>query len=368
MGSFYNGVISVSLFGESHGEVIGVTIDNLAPGIKLDMDFIQGQVNRRKAKGKISTQRRENDDFFIVSGYFNGYTTGTPLTVLIKNSEMNSKDYSKIKDLLRPSHADYTAYEKYLGYQDYRGGGHFSGRITAPLVIAGSICQSILRSKGIYIGTHILELDGIFDSLFDKDNSISQIDNLLKSDFPTIDLSVGEKMQEAIENYQKNQNSVGGILQSCIYNMPCGIGEPFFHSLESELSSLLFSVPAVKGVEFGMGFDFKNHSGFDANDELYMDNGKIRTKTNNNGGINGGISNGMPILIQTAVKPTASIFKEQNTVNYKTKTDEKICIEGRHDPAVIHRASVVVDSVLAIGVLNSICTRYGYMWMADEVI
>ena len=355
---------SVTILGESHGEAIGAVIDGLAPGIHLDMDFINSVMDHRKAKGRISTQRKEADELHIVSGYFNGYTTGTPLTILIQNTNTRSNDYEKTKNRLRPSHADYTAQEKYLGYQDYRGGGHFSGRITAPLVAAGAIAMQVLKEKGIQIGTHIAKMKDIEDEAFSTDNELleAQIHAMNQVDFAVLKEEAGQAMHALIEDAAAQGDSVGGILESCILHVPAGIGEPFFDSIESTLSHLLFSVPAVKGVEFGLGFGFADCYGSEANDALvYHDH--METRTNHNGGINGGISNGMPIMIRTVIKPTPSIYKEQDTVDLATHEAVKLQIQGRHDPAIIHRARVVVDSVLALGILDLLMEREATMAM-----
>lgn len=364
MKSIFGDSIQVCLFGESHSDAIGVVINGLAPGIELDLDLIRKQLEKRKPKGKISTSRVEADEFKIVSGYFNFKTTGTPLCIMIENKSQRSGDYEKTKSLLRPSHADFTAYEKYLGYQDYRGGGHFSGRLTAPIVIAGAIATQILNSHNIFIGTHIKELSNIADSDFSDDLSLlnGQVDLLNESYFPVIEKSAETAMTQKIEEVASDGDSIGGILETVVLNMPSGIGEPFFNSIESKLSQLLFSVPAVKGVEFGLGFDITKLTGSKSNDSFYMDNGNIKTKTNNNGGINGGISNGMPITFKTAIKPTPSIYKQQETVNLNSKQNEILQIQGRHDPAIIHRARVVVDSMAAIGLLDLFYERYGYLW------
>ena len=371
MQSIIGNSIKLSLFGESHGSMIGVVIDGLAPGIKLDTKFIQEQLDKRKPKGKISTQRHEEDDFKIVSGYFNGYTTGTPLCIMIENKAQKSKDYEKTRDLMRPSHADYTAEKKYLGYQDFRGGGHFSGRITAPLVAVGAICIQILREKGIVLGTHILKCKDEEDRNFSLDGEElkKEIEIVNNRYFPVFDDEKEESMKRVIEEAGKNLNSVGGILETAVIGVPSGVGEPYFNSIESVLSHLLFSIPAVKGVEFGAGFSIADMFGSEANDSFYYDeNGEVKTKSNNNGGINGGISNGMPIIIKTAIKPTPSIYKEQESIDISKHENIKFNIEGRHDPAIIHRARVVVDSVVAFGILDLLCMRYGYMFMRKEEI
>ncbi len=307
--------IQITLFGESHGETIGVVIDGLAPGLAIDLGYIQKRMEQRKAKGRISTQRHEADEFRIVSGWFEGYTTGTPLTILIDNTNTRSQDYEQTRYRLRPSHADYTAYEKYLGYQDFRGGGHFSGRITAPLVAAGAIAQQILESKGILIGTHILKCHQVSDEPFaqEEEQLSAQINKLNGLEFPVLDEERAQDMHALITAAAERGDSVGGILETAVCGLTAGIGEPFFDSIESVLSHLLFSVPAVKGVQFGLGFGFADLYGSEANDPFCSKEGRIRTATNHNGGVNGGISNGMPILIQSVIKPTASIFRPQQT-------------------------------------------------------
>lgn len=349
--------ITVTLFGESHGDYIGAVVDGLAPGIKIDKEYIDRKMALRRPRGKISTARVEADEYMIVSGEYNGFTTGTPLTVIIPNTNKKSKDYSALRDTPRPSHADYTAEIKYHGFQDPRGGGHFSGRITAPLVFVGALLSRALMDKGIYIGTHISSLHGIKDRDFaDYKDDIEALGNL---PFPTLSAESGEKMREFIEAAAENKDSVGGILESAVIGVPAGVGEPWFDTAEGMLSHALFSIPAVKGVEFGLGFGFGESLGSEANDPFMIEDGKVVTKTNNNGGINGGITNGMPIIFRTAVKPTPSIFKEQNTVSLKELKNVTQAIEGRHDPAIIHRARVVVDSVTAIVIADMLTGRFG---------
>lgn len=351
--------ITYTLFGESHGEAIGIVIDGLPAGLTIDMDALNLQMDKRRAKGRISTQRHEGDHVRFISGYFNNHTTGTPLTILIENQNTKSADYEKTKYRMRPGHADYTANEKYGGYQDYRGGGHFSGRLTAPITAAGAIAMQILKHQGIEIGSHILKCKGICDDPFnDQEDEIEkQIHSLNTTEFPVLNTQTKQDMIACIEEAANNGDSVGGILESAIIHMPVGIGEPFFTSIESTISSLLFSVPAVKGVEFGSGFAFADMFGSEANDAFYYDHG-VKTKTNHNAGINGGISNGMPIIIKTVVKPTPSIYKEQDSVDMKTNKEVKLNIEGRHDPAIIHRARVVVDSMIAIGLLELLIQKH----------
>lgn len=367
MKSIFGDALQITLFGESHSAAIGGVITGLAPGIFLDMDFIRRQMEKRRARGSISTKRQEADELQFVSGYFNGYTTGTPLCFLIPNTSQRSGDYEKTKNLPRPSHADYTAQEKYLGYQDYRGGGHFSGRLTAPLVAAGAICLQVLRQKGIVIGSHILQLHGIEDRPFSTEETglRQEILSLDSEGFPVLRPEAGETMVREIEAAAAVGDSVGGVLETAVSGMPAGIGEPFFGSVESKLSALLYSVPGIKGIAFGLGFGFAGQFGSEANDPFYMREGRVETRTNHNGGINGGVTNGMPILFRCAVRPTPSIYPPQQTVDLAARTDAQLQIAGRHDPAIIHRARVVVEAATAIGLCDLFCERYGYMWMTD---
>lgn len=349
--------LTVTLFGESHGEAIGCVIDGFAPGITVDEAFIASQMEKRKGVNSISTQRREEDKVKILSGVFEGKTTGTPICLMIENSNTKSKDYTANRYLARPGHADYTAACKYHGFQDYRGGGHFSGRLTAPLVAAGAIAISALRSKGIYIGTHISRCADIEDREFgDISEDIALLDTL---DMPVLCEEKRKEMLSYIENVKAEGDSIGGILSTAVIGMPEGVGEPWFDSIEGMLSHALFSIPAVKGIEFGRGFEFAALKGSQANDAFTVSDGKIVTATNNNGGINGGITNGMPITFNLAVKPTPSIFKKQNTVDMKTAKEVELEIKGRHDPAIIHRARAVVDSVTALVLCDLLATRFG---------
>ena len=355
--------INITLFGESHGECIGAVLDGLAPGIKIDHGYIKEKLDLRRPKGKISTARVEGDEYSIVSGVYNGYTTGTPLCLIIPNSNKKSSDYGDSMDIPRPGHADYTAEVKYHGYEDHRGGGHFSGRITAALVAAGAILQRALEAKGIKVGSHITELHGAFDRGFE--NYLDDIDLLAKKHFPTLTGEAEERMVKEIEKAAYLGDSVGGILESAIIGLPAGVGEPWFDSMESMLSHALFSIPGVKGVEFGLGFAFADVYGSEGNDAFVISENAIRTETNNNGGINGGISNGMPIVFRTVIKPTPSIFKEQRSVSLSKMDNASLKLEGRHDPAIIHRARVVVDAVAAIVIADMLSGRYGTDYLAD---
>lgn len=368
--------LQVTLFGESHGPFIGCLLDGLTPGIKIDEDFIRHQLSLRRPVGKISTARVEQDEFQIVSGAFNGFTTGTPLCILIPNTAQHSKDYSKTASLARPGHADYTAECKYHGFQDYRGGGHFSGRITAALVTAGAIVIPALAQKSIFIGTHIKSCGGIKDIDFAGSDvtpdSIrtttlnAQIKSLNKNAFAVLDDKAANLMKTEIEKIAAQGDSVGGVLETAIAGLPAGLGEPWFDSFESLLSHAIFSIPAIKGIQFGDGFDKVNGLGSEFNDSFRTDGNKVYTLTNHNGGINGGITNGMPVIFRTAVKPTPSIYKEQQTIDFKKNQNADFIIEGRHDPAIIHRARVVQDSVTALVAADVLLGRFGTDYFCDE--
>ena len=360
MKNVFGNNLTITLFGESHGKGIGAVIDGIAPGIKVDEDFIRSQLDLRRPFGDISTTRAEKEEFIIYSGVFEGFTTGTPICIVIPNNDTKSKDYSEIKDKMRPGHADYTASAKYHGFADYRGGGHFSGRITAAIVAAGAIVISVLRSKGIYIGTHISRCAGVIDAQFNNLNE--EINELNGKQFAVIDDDVAEIMKSAITDAKAMGDSVGGVLETAVIGMPEGVGEPWFDTAEGMLSHALFSIPAIKGVEFGAGFSISDMLGSEANDEFYYNGDKVLTKTNNNGGINGGITNGMPIIFRTAVKPTPTISKVQNTIDIKSKENTEFIAKGRHDPCIVHRARVVVDSITALVLCDLLIGRFGTDW------
>lgn len=355
--------VSVTLFGESHGVAIGAVVDGLPAGVKVDEEFISHQLDLRRPFGKISTSRQEADKFEILSGVFNGKTTGTPICIIIPNENTQSKDYSKTYGKARPGHADYTAFCKYNGCEDYRGGGHFSGRITAGLVAAGAIAIDLLTKKGIKIGTHILKCAGVKDSGFadlEKD-----INNLSGKVFPVLNDKKGEEIVEGIEKIAKEGDSVGGVLETAVIGLPVGVGEPWFDSVESVLSHALFSIPAVKGVEFGAGFSCADMLGSQMNDSFVFNGDIVTTKTNNNGGINGGITNGMPVLFKCAIKPTPSISKEQETVDFINNENTVLSVKGRHDPCIVHRARVVVDSITAIVLCDLLSQKFGTDWLGE---
>ncbi len=355
MSSTWGTNIELSIFGESHGQAIGIVMGNLPAGIPLDMADIKHQMKRRAPGQNImSTPRKEKDEVHIMSGLMNNVTTGAPLCAMIYNSDQHSKDYSLLQECMRPGHSDYPAYIKYKGFNDVRGGGHFSGRITAPIVFAGSVAKQILKQKGIVIGAHIQSIKDVYDDSFGVDISSQDIENMLQQQYPTLNPDVFEKMQATIEEARMHQDSVGGMIECAILNVPAGLGNPFFDSIESHLSPLLFSIPAVKSVSFGLGEKITELYGHEANDCYYYADEKVKTKTNHNGGITGGISNGMPIIFKVGIKPTPSISQVQQTINVKTKENTELEITGRHDPCIVPRAVVVVESMAALGILDMI--------------
>ena len=387
MKNTFGNVLTVTIFGESHGPEIGVVLDGLASGISVSEERIRQLLSLRRPAGAISTSRVEADEFRIMSGVFEGKTTGTPLAMRIPNSNTRSKDYGESRFIARPGHADYTAHVKYHGFEDYRGGGHQSGRITAALTACGGILIPALERKGILIGTHIRALGGggkddsgfLYDRPFagEEADLVNDIRTLSDRLFAVLDPEAEEGMKARILEAAKDGDSVGGILETAVTGVPAGLGEPWFDSMESELSHILFSVPAVKGVEFGEAFSSVRFRGSAYNDAFYADKPEkketaeggreavIRTKTNHNGGINGGITNGMPILFRTAIKPTPSVYREQDTVNFRTMENVKLKIEGRHDPAILHRARVVIDCCAAIVLSDMLSLRFGTHYLAD---
>lgn len=354
MKNSFGNAINISLFGESHGAGVGVLIDGISPGIKVDEDFIAHQLTLRRPSGKISTARREPDNYVIQSGVYNGYTTGAPLCIFIPNTDTRSRDYTP--DLPRPSHADFTAREKYHGFEDYRGGGHFSGRLTAALVAAGAIVIPALREKGIYIGTYIKEIGQII--LGAEEHTAESLLAVAESEYGLTDPHAVDLMKQVIENARANCDSVGGVLETAIVGLPAGLGEPWFDGVESQIARAIFGIPAVKSVAFGAD-RITVMSGKKANDEFVLKDGKIVTATNNSGGVQGGITNGMPVVFRTAIKPTPSISQTQKTVNMATGEETELNIAGRHDPCIVQRARVVVDSVAALVVADMLTVRYG---------
>ena len=352
--------LTVTLFGESHGPYIGAVLDGLAPGMDIDEEFIKHQLDLRRPAGKISTKRVEQDEYIIASGAFNGKTTGTPLSILIPNSVQKSADYENSPRIARPGHADFTANEKYHGFEDFRGGGHFSGRITAAVVAAGAVVIPALKKKGILIGTHIKSCGGISDRGFE--DYAKDIESLSKTNFPVLDEKKAADIREMMEQTASEGDSVGGVLETVITGMPTGVGEPWFDTVEGILAHAMYSIPAIKGVQFGDAFDMVDKKGSEYNDAFRMEGDRVVTLTNHNGGINGGITNGMPILFRCAVKPTPSIYKKQESIELNSRKDADLEIIGRHDPAIIHRARIVVDSMTALAVYDMLAVRYGTDW------
>lgn len=362
MKNTFGNAVSLTIFGESHGAAIGAVLDGLAAGLPVESDYIAARMERRRARGDgLSTARIEPDKVEFLSGVVNGHTTGTAIALTIANTNTRSGDYAKTADLLRPGHADYTAYAKYEGWQDARGGGHFSGRVTAAAVAAGSICERVLAGHGIRVYTHIARLAGV------EDAPLSSAAGLVcpepeNGHFALLDPSREAAMQQAVRAAAAEGDSVGGVLETIVTGLPAGVGEPWFDSVESELAHIAFAIPAVKGIEFGMGFTMADQRGSCANDAFCMREGKIATATNHNGGVNGGITNGMPVVFRTAVKPTPSIYKTQQTVDYVNRREAELNIQGRHDPCIVARAAVVQNSLTAFGVLDLLTQRYGTLW------
>ena len=343
--------MNYTIFGESHGNAIGVTLTGVPAGLVLDLEAVNFDMTRRATgKNKLSTARKEADEIEFLSGLFEGKTTGTPLTLIIRNTDQHSKDYSQLKVLPRPSHADYSGQVRYSGCNDYRGGGHFSGRLTAPLVAAGAIAKQILAQRGIFVGAHIASVAGIFDTPL---NPVCDQRALLQAaaakEFPVLDDEAGAQMQQAILQAREEQDSVGGSIECMVCGLPAGVGSPDLdENAEGIFARHLFAVPAVKGLEFGAGFALANMRGSQANDPFYMDGDTVRTRTNHSGGINGGITNGMPLVFTVAMRPTPSIAKEQDTVNLTVMQNARLSIHGRHDPCIVHRAVPVIEAAAAL--------------------
>ncbi len=355
MSSCWGDKVKISIFGESHGKGIGVVVDNLPSGEKIDMDKVLQFMDRRSpGKDKTSTPRREKDFPNVLSGLLNNTTTGTPLCAVIENTNTRSQDYGETLRYPRPSHGDYSGHIRYGGYNDIRGGGHFSGRLTAPLVFAGSICRQILERKGIRIASHIYSIGNINDVPFNPlkvENELAE--QLNRQFFPLIDTEREVNMRDYIESKRLSGDSTGGIIECVATGVPAGVGSPMFGGVENILSSIIFGVPAVKGIEFGTGFDITKMTGSQANDQYaYDEHGNIVTLTNHNGGITGGITNGMPILFRVAIKPTPSISVPQKTVDLLNRENTELVIKGRHDPCIVPRATVVIESALAIALMN----------------
>ena len=348
------GDLSVSIFGESHGAGIGAVINGLPSGVELDIDRILDFMARRAPKKDgMSTRRSEKDTPEILSGFFNGKTTGTPLAAIIRNTDTRSQDYGNIAVSARPGHADYTGFKRYNGANDPRGGGHFSGRLTAPLVFAGAVCAQALEKYGIESCAHILARDGVYDDSFNElDVPPDLMRRIKERPFPVINESREEEMRARVLSAAEDLDSVGGIIECAITGLPAGIGSPMFDGIENRISQAVFGIPAVKAVAFGKGFGFAEMRGSEANDPMYIENNAVKTSTNNNGGIYGGISSGMPVIFTAVVKPTPSIAKPQKTVDFLKGENTELVIKGRHDACIVPRAVPVVEAAANIAILS----------------
>lgn len=352
MSSTFGDNLKLSIFGQSHGAAIGMTLDGIPAGLSVDPDSLSAFLRRRApGQNKWSTPRAEADQPEFLSGIVDGYTCGAPIAAIIHNTNTRSGDYRELQEVPRPGHADFTAQVKYGGFQDVAGGGHFSGRLTAPLCIAGGLCKQWLEEMGIHIGAHISRIGSVQDTPFDpRKPDLNGVD----PHFPTLDPTAAAQMQEAIEAARKTGDSIGGAVECAITGLPAGIGEPMFGGIEGRIASICYAIPAVKGVEFGEGFGVCSLYGSQNNDPYVIHNGKIRSETNHSGGILGGISSGMPILFRVAVKPTPSIAKPQKSVNLRTMEEVTMTVKGRHDPCIVARAVPVVEAAAAIAIYDLI--------------
>lgn len=351
MSSSYGENIRLSIFGQSHSPAIGMTLEGIPAGEHIDFDELQRFMERRAPGRKAySTARREADVPEFLSGVRGEYTCGTPLTAIIQNGDTRSKDYAAFSAVPRPGHADYTADVKYFGYQDYAGGGHFSGRLTAPLCIAGGICLQILKRQGIEVISRIKSIGNVED----KSPILS---STAGKDFPTVDEAAGKAMQEAIEQARMQGDSLGGIIECAVLGLPAGLGDPMFGGMENRIAAIVFGIPAVKGIEFGAGFQAAKLTGSRNNDSFVIEDGRIKTRSNNCGGILGGITDGMPLIFRAAVKPTPSIAMEQDSVDMKELKAAKLIVGGRHDPCIVPRAVPCMEAAAAIAVYDALLGR-----------
>lgn len=372
MSATFGDRLRLTVFGESHAAAIGGVVEGFPEGVKIDQQKLQAHMTRRApGRSTLTTLRQEADQVQILSGVFEGYTTGTPLSFIVENRDQRSKDYERMRFVLRPGHADYTAYAKYRGFQDYRGGGAFSGRLTAPLHVAGGLAMQMLNQHGIDIVAHALSVGEQRDVSFSEAGMDLSADQqtlrkwkqrFLEMPLPTIREEVSEKMAKVIEEVQRQNDSIGGVAECAIFGVEAGLGGYFFRNVESRLAQLCFSIPAVKGIEFGDGFALASMKGSEANDTMYFSEdfaegsdtdlsaklSSVRHRSNHNGGVLGGLTNGMPILFRVAIKPTPSISKRQRTVNLETMKEEELVIEGRHDPCILPRVIPVIESAAAL--------------------
>ena len=353
MSSEFGKILKVSVFGQSHGTAIGVNIDGLPAGEEIDLEELQRFLDRRRpGKSPLSTARKEGDVPEILSGLENGKTCGAPLCAIIRNSDQHSGDYAELADKPRPGHADYTAWVKWNGFADMRGGGHFSGRLTAPLCIAGGIAKQILARRGIYVGAYLHSVGNYLDAPLPDCPAPELFEAVAAKPFPVLNDKNGDLMQKLIERARQELDSVGGVVECAAIGVPAGLGDPMFDGIENRLAAALFGIPAVKGVEFGEGFTAPYLHGSQNNDAFAVEDGRIVTTTNHAGGILGGITTGMPVLLRAAFKPTPSIAREQQTVSLSKMENTKLQIHGRHDPCIAHRAVPVVEAVTATVLLD----------------
>ena len=360
MSSTWGQQLKLSIFGQSHGEAIGVTLDGFPAGMEIDMDHLLAEMARRApGQSALTTARKEPDAPEFLSGVLNGRTTGQPICILIRNTNQRSRDYGDGVDLVRPGHADYTGHMRYFGFEDWRGGGSFSGRLTAPLVAAGALCSQWLEQQGVQIACHIQQLGEVRDASFMGADPNADYSYLKKMHLPVLTKGLDEQMNAAAMAARNEADSIGGVIECMATGLPAGLGAPFFDSMESAISHLMFSVPAVKGVEFGEGFSFAAMRGSQANDAFRMAEGRIVTETNHAGGVNGGITNGMPVIFRCAIRPTPSIAQKQQTVSIKTGENAELEIHGRHDPCILPRAVPVIEAMTAIAILDMWKERQG---------
>ena len=351
MSSTYGDILKLSIFGQSHGAAIGMTLDGIPAGLPVDFVALQAFLSRRApGHDAYSTPRNELDVPEFLSGVVDGYTCGAPISAIIRNQNTRSSDYDSLRDCPRPGHADYTASVKYAGFHDIAGGGHFSGRLTAPLCIAGGLCKRWLETKGIVIGAHISQIDNVHDSQFDP---LNPDPSSVGTAFPVLNEDAGTKMRDVILEVRNQGDSVGGIIECAVVGLPAGIGDPIFGGMENRIASIVYGIPAVKGIEFGDGFGCAQLLGSENNDPYVYCDGIVRTKTNHAGGILGGITNGMPLLFRAAIKPTPSIAKTQESISLTTKESVSLSVNGRHDPCIVPRAVPVIEAAAAIAVFDA---------------
>ena len=355
MSSTYGENLKLSIFGQSHGPAIGMTLDGIPAGLPVDLEKLQQFLNRRApGQNDWSTPRKEEDRPEFLAGLLDGYTCGAPIAAVIHNKNTRSKDYSNLRDCPRPGHADYTAQIKYSGYQDVAGGGHFSGRLTAPLCIAGGLCKQWLEEMGIRIGAHISMINGLDDNRF---NPLAPEFDQVGKDFPVLNPEIGELMKQKIQKARSQGDSVGGMIECAIDGLPVGLGDPMFGGMESRIAQIVYGIPAVKGVEFGIGLTYAYDLGSEVNDNYCIDHGNVKTMTNNCGGILGGITNGMPVIFRAVIKPTPSISKPQQSISLSRMENTALEIKGRHDPCIVPRAVPVIEAAAAIAIYDAVLAR-----------